>query len=182
MKAVIALATVVFALSLCNLTGRKSNTNSNANSAPPGNMTERSEVEQEKQIGSGLPPASQNQPPRPQTSKAGAPSSIPGVNQNTAPKVPRGPISGGVLNGKATHLPKPAYPAIAKAANASGTVNVQVLVDENGNVLSAHAVSGHPLLKQSAVAAARGAKFRPTLLSGQPVKVSGIIVYNFVAQ
>ena len=92
------------------------------------------------------------------------------------------PISGGVLNGKAISLPKPAYPPIAKAAHASGTVVVQVLIDENGNVVSAHAVSGHPLLQGAAVGAARQAKFSPTKLSGQPVKVTGVIQYNFVAQ
>ena len=95
---------------------------------------------------------------------------------------PRAPISGGVLNGKAISLPKPGYPAIAKAAHASGTVVVQVLIDENGNVVSANAVSGHPLLVQAAVSAARSAKFSPTKLSGQPVKVTGVIQYNFVAQ
>ena len=95
---------------------------------------------------------------------------------------PRAPISGGVLNGKAISLPKPAYPAIAKAAHASGTVVVQVLIDENGNVVSANAVSGHPLLIQAATSAARSAKFSPTKLSGQPVKVTGVIQYNFVAQ
>jgi protein TonB len=98
-----------------------------------------------------------------------------------APK-PSAPISGGVLNGKAISLPKPAYPAIAKSAHASGTVTVQVLIDENGNVVAAHAVSGHPLLQAVAVQAARSAKFSPTKLSGQPVKVSGVITYNFVAQ
>jgi len=92
------------------------------------------------------------------------------------------PISGGVLNGKAISLPKPAYPPIAKAAHAAGTVVVQVLIDENGNVVSAHAVSGHPLLQGAAVGAARQAKFSPTKLSGQPVKVTGVIQYNFVAQ
>jgi protein TonB len=98
------------------------------------------------------------------------------------PTPPRAPISGGVLNGKALSLPKPPYPQIAKAAHASGTVVVQVLIDENGNVVSAHAVSGHPLLQAVAVAAARGARFSPTKLSGQPVKVTGVIQYNFVAQ
>ena len=98
------------------------------------------------------------------------------------PTPPRAPISGGVLNGKAISLPKPAYPPIAKAAHASGTVTVQVTIDENGNVISAHAVSGHPLLQAVAVAAARGARFSPTKLSGQPVKVTGVITYNFVAQ
>jgi len=95
---------------------------------------------------------------------------------------PRAPISGGVLNGKAISLPHPPYPPIAKQAHASGTVVVQVTIDENGNVISAHAVSGHPLLQAVAVAAARGAKFSPTKLSGQPVKVTGVITYNFVAQ
>jgi periplasmic protein TonB len=95
---------------------------------------------------------------------------------------PRAPISGGVLNGKAISLPKPGYPPIARAAHASGTVVVQVLIDENGNVVSASAVSGHPLLINAAVSAARSAKFSPTKLSGQPVKVTGVIQYNFVAQ
>ena len=95
---------------------------------------------------------------------------------------PHAPISGGVLNGKAIYLAKPAYPPIARTAHASGTVTVQVLIDENGNVLTAQAVSGHPLLQQSAISAARASKFTPTKLSGQQVKVSGVIVYNFVAQ
>jgi len=98
------------------------------------------------------------------------------------PTPPRAPISGGVLNGKAISLPKPPYPQIARAAHASGTVVVQVLIDENGSVVSAHAVSGHPLLQAVAVQAARQARFSPTKLSGQPVKVTGVIQYNFVAQ
>jgi periplasmic protein TonB len=99
-----------------------------------------------------------------------------------AKPAPRAPISGGVLNGKAISLPKPAYPPIARAAHAAGTVVVQVLIDENGNVVSAKAVSGHPLLQAVAVGAARQAKFSPTKLSGQPVKVTGVIQYNFVGQ
>jgi TonB family protein len=99
-------------------------------------------------------------------------------NSNARPKT----ISGGVLNGKAISLPQPAYPQIARTARASGTVVVQVTVDEQGNVISANAVSGHPLLRQSAVAAARQARFSPTKLGGVPVKVSGVINYNFVAE
>lgn len=98
------------------------------------------------------------------------------------PTPPRAPISGGVLNGKAISLPKPAYPPIARAAHAAGTVVVQVTIDENGSVIAAHAVSGHPLLQSAAVGAARQARFSPTKLSGQPVKVTGVIQYNFVAQ
>lgn len=91
-------------------------------------------------------------------------------------------VSGGVLNGKAISKPQPPYPAIAKAARASGTVTVQITVDESGRVVSANAVSGHPLLQQAAVSAARQARFSPTMLSGQAVKVSGVITYNFVLQ
>jgi len=94
----------------------------------------------------------------------------------------QGAIHGGVLNGKALELPKPAYPAIARAAHASGTVVVQVLIDEEGNVVSAKAVSGHPLLQAASVAAALEARFAPTRLAGEPVKVTGVIQYNFVAQ
>ena len=91
------------------------------------------------------------------------------------------PIQGGVLNGKAISLPHPEYPQAAAAVRASGAVSVQITVDENGDVISAVAASGHPLLRAAAESAAREAKFSPTLLSGNPVKVSGVIVYNFAA-
>ena len=97
-----------------------------------------------------------------------------------APK--RAPVSGGVLNGKAITLPKPEYPAAARQANVSGTVVVQVTIDEYGNVISARVVSGHPLLQAAAVAAAREAKFSPTYMMGEAVRVSGVLTYQFVAQ
>ena len=94
----------------------------------------------------------------------------------------KAPISGGILNGKATSLPKPPYPAVARAARASGTVVVQVTIDESGKVTEARAVSGHPLLHAAAVQAARQARFSPTLLAGQPVKVTGMLTYNFAPE
>jgi len=95
-------------------------------------------------------------------------------------KVTSGGNRGGVLNGNALVLPKPEYPAAAKAVRAQGTVTVEVTVDDQGNVISAHAVSGHPLLRQAAEMAASGATFSPTTLSGKPVKVTGVLTYNFV--
>ena len=173
MKSLIAIGLLVLALSLCNLMGRRSANNSNGNtSAENSNAPEQS-------------------PPR---STAAAP---PGVHTNTAnqnsaasepppsapkPTPPRAPISGGVLNGKAIKLVQPPYPAIARAAHASGQVTVQVLIDEEGNVIAAHAVSGHPLLQPAAIAAARQSKFTPTKLAGQPVRVTGVVIYNFVEQ
>jgi TonB family protein len=99
-----------------------------------------------------------------------------------APRVPRPllkPVSGGVLNGKALSLPVPGYPSQAKSARASGVVVVEVVIDEKGKVISAKATSGNTLLRQAAEQAARGARFSPTLLSGQPVKITGEINYNF---
>lgn len=93
---------------------------------------------------------------------------------------PKG-VTGGILNGKAVSLPLPGYPPAARAVRASGAVSVQVVLSETGEVESASAVSGHPLLRAAAVEAAREAKFSATTLGGNPVKVSGIIVYNFVA-
>ena len=89
-------------------------------------------------------------------------------------------VSGGVVNGKARNLVTPTYPSAARAVRASGQVAVAVTIDESGNVISASAVSGHTLLRSAAESAARSSKFNPTLLSGQPVKVTGTIIYNFV--
>ncbi len=85
-----------------------------------------------------------------------------------------------IVSHGAITLGKPTYPSAARMARASGKVEVQVLINELGNVVSAKAVSGHPLLQPAAVEAAKKSKFRMTLLSGIPVKVNGIIVYNFV--
>lgn len=85
----------------------------------------------------------------------------------------------GLLNGKARKLPQPAYPRTARAIGAAGQVGVKVLVDETGTVVSARAVSGHPLLRGSAVQAARGAIFEPASLNNKPIMVIGMIIYRF---
>ncbi len=89
------------------------------------------------------------------------------------------PVSKGVINGLATFKPEPVYPAPARQIRVSGIVNVRILVDEAGKVISAEVMSGHPLLRASALAAARRARFTPTLLSNVPVKVQGVMTYNF---
>lgn len=91
-----------------------------------------------------------------------------------------GDINGPLLNGKAISMVQPVYPPAARAVRAEGSVTVQITIDEEGNVISATAINGHPLLQAAAVAAAREAKFTPRLISGQPVKVSGIVTYNFL--
>jgi protein TonB len=100
------------------------------------------------------------------------------------PVKPAGPqhVTSVVLVGKAISLPKPVYSVFMKQIRAQGPVNVQVLVSEDGSVMSAHAVSGHPALTSAALDAAKRARFSPTILNGQAVKVQGVIIYNFVLQ
>ncbi len=85
-----------------------------------------------------------------------------------------------IISGNTLAKPAPPYPPIARAAGVQGTVAVQILVDERGHVISAKATSGNPLLQQAAVQAAYKALFTPTILGGQPVKVTGSITYNFM--
>ena len=88
----------------------------------------------------------------------------------------------GVRQGKRISTPQPPYPDEARKNHIGGTVRVQVLIDEQGNVISSQAVSGPLELRRVCEAAAMKARFTPTLLSGMPVKVTGAIDYNFVAR
>lgn len=91
-------------------------------------------------------------------------------------------MSTGVLRGNAISLPQPIYPNIAKQIKLQGSVSVQILIDEQGKVISAEAIDGHPILIPEAKRAALRAQFTPTKLSGVPVKVSGVIIYKFGIQ
>ena len=89
-------------------------------------------------------------------------------------------VAGGVINGRAVSKPQPEYPSAAKSQGAMGTVIVYIIVDETGKVIKAEAVCGNPLLAKASEDAARRARFTPTTLDGEPVKVSGVISYNFI--
>ena len=100
---------------------------------------------------------------------------------SSAPSSAAREVQGGVLNGRAVYKPQPEYPASAKSVRAQGTVTVHVTVDETGKVVEAKAVRApHNSLVWAAEDAARRARFTPTLLSGSPVKVTGIITYTFL--
>ena len=107
------------------------------------------------------------------------PSTTPTPLPRISPSPTDRPVNGGVLNGRAISLPVPTYPPIARRVGAEGQVSVQVLVDERGNVISAKAVSGHPLLRSAAELAARQSKISPARIGEQNVKTTGVIVYNF---
>lgn len=89
--------------------------------------------------------------------------------------------SGANLNDQAVEMPPPVYPPAARAVKAAGTVVVQVTINEKGKVTAANAISGHPLLRASAVQAARKAKFKPSAQSGKPAPAKGVLTYDFTA-
>ncbi len=119
--------------------------------------------------GNALPPPPP-QPPPPPPSKGVPPQAS--LNQNL--KVPSS-----VLQGSATKKVQPAYPAIAKAARAQGAVQVLITVDENGEVIDARVINGHPMFRDAALQGAKQWRFKPTELSGKPVKTQGILTFNF---
>lgn len=133
--------------------------------------------------GTGFSRGDASSPVRVDVSKEAPPEirPTPGVKP-TPQKIPKVLTVSRILNGSAISKPAPPYPQIAKTARVSGVVAVQILIDEQGRVVSAQPTSGHPLLRQAATQAAYQARFSPTYLSEQPVKVSGVITYNFVLQ
>lgn len=84
-----------------------------------------------------------------------------------------------VVNGMALKLVKPAYPSDAFAVRAKGKVEVEITIGEDGKVIKAKAVSGHPLLRLPAERAAKESTFLPTYIDGKPIKVTGVLVYVF---
>jgi tetratricopeptide (TPR) repeat protein len=102
-----------------------------------------------------------------------------GDKSQTDAKIPV-TIQAGVVNGKALVLAIPPYPAEARAKRAKGTVKVQVTIDETGRVVFACALSGEMELRRASEFAAYDSKFSPTTLEGKTVRVTGVIVYNFV--
>src|SRR6185295_8703809 len=139
--------------------------------APPSTVAAATPVAPEGPATTSADPAKQaaNEEPKPDES-ARPNAAEPGKT------APRAPISAGVLNGRAISLPKPDYPAEARNAGAEGVVVVQVTIDEQGNVTEARAISGPKLLQEVSVNAALQAKFSPTLLQGEPMKVTGVLV------
>ena len=125
----------------------------------------------EKGVSSGRLAWSNGRPLRSREEPTAGPPSPPPPSDTSPPRVVR--LSTGVLPGKATRKVEPVYPEQAAAAGVEGRVVVEVTVNEEGRVIAAHAVSGHPLLRDAAVEAARQWVFAPTHLSGRPVKVIG---------
>ena len=151
-----------------DVSGVTANTANNEKVLDPNDPNTQKQNQPEKTEGDPNQPANTENKAEPGTPNAAN-------NQQQTPGQKK-PVAGGMLNQRAIYLPVPEVPA----GEARGVVLVSVLVDEEGTVIEARAVSGPASLHQAAVAAARLARFTPTLLMGEPVKVSGTLSYNFV--
>ena len=129
-----------------------------------------------REVGEATSDRTQTQP-KPQTQSS--PTTPPSTAQPVSTGEENPPLEGGILNSKAVSMPPPRYPAEAKRAGASGQVQVKVLIDETGKVISAEAVFGPESLRAAAVEAAKQARFAPAKSNGMPAKVSGILFYEF---
>ena len=77
-----------------------------------------------------------------------------------------------------SHVP-PVYPPLAKQARVQGDIVLEAVISREGDVTNLRVVSGHPLLVEAALTAARQRKYKPTLLNGQPVEVISQITVPF---
>jgi protein TonB len=80
-------------------------------------------------------------------------------------------VSSGVAAGNVTKKIPPSYPAAAKAARITGTVKIIAVIGKDGKIANASVVSGHPLLRASALAAVQQWEYKPYLLNNEPVEV-----------
>ncbi|HEX8119608.1 MAG TPA: energy transducer TonB [Pyrinomonadaceae bacterium] len=101
------------------------------------------------------------------------------ATQPAAPRADNSPVAVGSLVTKAKSRVAPSYPTLARTARVSGNVTVFLIVNEKGEVENVMRAEGPPQLQQAAIEAARRWKFNPTVISGQPVRVSGYLTFNF---
>ncbi|HKP86784.1 MAG TPA: M56 family metallopeptidase [Blastocatellia bacterium] len=131
-------------------------------------------------------------PPPPPPAEAAAPAAPAAPADSIEPSAPAPPSGDAAPDGqKVIRIPDDVlrssvikrvnaeYPPIARAAQLSGSVDVEIIVNEEGNVTSARAISGHPLLKAAAVEAARQWQFKSTAQSGAPTRIIGTLTFNF---
>ncbi|MDQ3820758.1 MAG: energy transducer TonB, partial [Acidobacteriota bacterium] len=130
------------------------------------------------EVGEDDKDATPNGAPAPKPTTTPTPATATPTPSPTAPQVDE-PLTGGVINSRAIEMPQPVYPDAAKQKHIKGTVKVDVVIDEKGNVISARATDGPKELREAAVEAAKRARFNPARLHGALMKQTGTLVYKF---
>jgi len=101
----------------------------------------------------------------------------PAPAQKPAPKLVR--VGSQLKAPRQTYSVDPQYPPLAMQARIHGSVVIDAIIDEHGNVVQAHAISGHPLLIAAALKAMLQWKYEPTSLNRQPISVELQVSANF---
>ena len=114
--------------------------------------------------------------PSPSISLSGNPDETP---MPPPPPILQQKLLEGVVRGNAILKIKPVHPESAKKMNAYGTVEVRIIISQEGNVIEATAITGHFALRGAAVEAARKWLFKPTTVDGIPVKVESVLTFVF---
>ena len=102
---------------------------------------------------------------------------IPPPQQPAAKRIVR--VGSSLKAPRQTYSVQPEYPVLARQTHVSGTVVVNAVIDEHGNVVGARALNGHPLLIPAALKAVLQWKYEPTLLNGTPVAVEMEVTVHF---
>jgi TonB family protein len=123
----------------------------------------------------GPPPA----PPPPVEPPPAEPSRTMPATSNSTSNTERRDAPDGVRQGAPIFKPQPKYPQNARRFNASGKVEIRVTISVTGRVTKATAISGHPLLRDAAVEAARRWEFEPTVVNGTPVETELVLTFEF---
>jgi protein TonB len=98
-----------------------------------------------------------------------------------APTKPRTPVRIAIIEPSSLiHRVDPDYPPLARQARIQGSVTLHILIDETGVVTKVEVVSGPPLLRKAAEDAVWQWRYKPTILNGEPVPVTGRVFVNFV--
>jgi len=164
---------------------------------PPTPPTEPATAAQPPQTPQPAQPAQSSQPSQPaQPAPPSQPTQPAEPSQPAQPAQPAEPAAEGgektdrdkswkenkekIKKGELIEAPRPAYPDEIKEQKIAGTVVVVITIGNDGNVIYAKAKSGPEALYGVSEAAARKARFKPTMLEGQPVKVTGVMTYDFV--
>lgn len=124
-------------------------------------------------FGAGMPGGSTEReaPPPP------PPTPTPVVKPAPTPDVVR--LTSKLTQGRVLRKVEPLYPAIARVARIQGSVQVQIDISETGAVTNVTLLSGHPLLREAAMRAAKQWLFIPTELNERPVRAIGVLTFNF---
>src|SRR4029077_7967224 len=112
-------------------------------------------------------------------SSSSRPVAVPRLSQPPPPAVQRVRISPGVTKGLLIYRVEPTYPPLAQQARIQGVVVLPALIDKGGNIQHLQVVSGHPLLVPAAIEAVKQWRYKPFLLSGQPVEVETTVTVSF---